>query len=73
MIKLNTNKDKVYKAIIKQILPAFDETSRSFIIKAYFDEKNRFRYYGYAIGSEYSHWNKKERTGYSSSLFELWQ
>lgn len=42
MIKLNTNRDKVYKAIIKQILPAFDETSRSFIIKAYFDEKIDF-------------------------------
>ncbi|KGD66874.1 efflux RND transporter periplasmic adaptor subunit [Flavobacterium aquatile] len=39
MIKLNTNKTKVYKASITQILPAFDETSRSFIVKAYFDKK----------------------------------
>lgn len=39
MIKLNTNKTEVYKANITQILPAFDETSRSFIVKAYFDEK----------------------------------
>lgn len=46
MIKLNTNKDKVYKATIKQILPAFDETSRSFIIKAYFDEKLDFNITG---------------------------
>jgi multidrug efflux pump subunit AcrA (membrane-fusion protein) len=38
MIKLNTNEDKVYKASIKQILPSFDEVSRSFIIKAYFTE-----------------------------------
>ena len=41
-IKLNTNKDKIYKARIKQILPAFDEVSRSFIIKAYFAEKLDF-------------------------------
>lgn len=46
MIKLNTNKDKVYKASIKQILPAFEETSRSFIIKAYFDEKLDFNITG---------------------------
>ena len=37
-IKLNTNKDKIYKATVKQILPAFDEVSRSFIIKAYFND-----------------------------------
>ena len=46
MIKLNTNKDKVYKATITQILPAFDETSRSFIIKAYFDKKLDFNITG---------------------------
>lgn len=46
IIRLNTNKDKMYKATIKQILPAFDETSRSFIIKAYFDEKLDFKITG---------------------------
>lgn len=46
MIKLNTNRNKVYKATIKQILPSFDETSRSFIIKAYFDEEIDFNITG---------------------------
>jgi multidrug resistance efflux pump len=46
MIKVNTNKDKMYKATIKQILPAFDETSRSFITKAYFGEKLDFNITG---------------------------
>lgn len=46
MIKLNTNRDKVYKATISQILPAFDETSRSFIIKAYFNDKIDFNITG---------------------------
>lgn len=36
LVKLNTNKNKVYNAILRQILPAFDDTSRSFIVKAYF-------------------------------------
>jgi multidrug efflux pump subunit AcrA (membrane-fusion protein) len=36
LVKLNTNKNKVYAAILKQILPAFDDTTRSFIVKAYF-------------------------------------
>lgn len=36
IIKLNTDKKKVYKAVLHQILPAFDETSRSFLVKAYF-------------------------------------
>lgn len=39
LIKLNTNKNKVYQAILRQILPAFDENSRSFLVKAYFKEK----------------------------------
>jgi multidrug efflux pump subunit AcrA (membrane-fusion protein) len=39
LVKLNTDKNKVHRAVLKQILPAFDETSRSFIVKAYFDNK----------------------------------
>jgi multidrug efflux pump subunit AcrA (membrane-fusion protein) len=38
-VKLNTDKDKVYMAVLQQILPAFDQTSRSFLVKAYFKEK----------------------------------
>jgi RND family efflux transporter MFP subunit len=39
LVKLNTDKNKVQRAVLKQILPAFDETSRSFIVKAYFEDK----------------------------------
>ena len=35
-LQLNTEKDKTYKARISQILPAFDNVSRSFTVKAYF-------------------------------------
>jgi RND family efflux transporter MFP subunit len=38
-VKLNTNKNKIYQAVLRHILPAFDETSRSFIVKAYFENK----------------------------------
>lgn len=38
LVKLNTNKSKIYKAVLRQILPAFEETSRSFLVKAYFNE-----------------------------------
>lgn len=37
-IQLNTEKDKIYKAKISQLLPAFDTTSRSFIVKAEFEK-----------------------------------
>ncbi len=39
VVRLNTNKNKIYKAVLRQILPAFDEASRSFLVKAYFKEK----------------------------------
>lgn len=39
LVKLNTNKGKIYNAVLQQILPAFEETSRSFLVKAYFKEK----------------------------------
>lgn len=45
-IKLNTNKDAVYEATIRQILPAFDDLSRSFIVKAYFDKIPKFNIIG---------------------------
>jgi RND family efflux transporter MFP subunit len=38
-VKLNTNKNKVYEAVLQQILPAFDQSSRSFLVKAYFKEQ----------------------------------
>lgn len=38
-ISLNTEKETTYKAKLSQILPAFDNTSRSFIAKAYFETK----------------------------------
>ena len=37
-LQLNTEKDKTYKARISQILPAFDNVSRSFTVKAYFEK-----------------------------------
>lgn len=39
LLKLNTDKSKTYKALLQQILPAFDESSRSFLVKAYFLER----------------------------------
>jgi multidrug efflux pump subunit AcrA (membrane-fusion protein) len=35
-VKLNTNKDKTYKAIVYEIAPSFDENSQSFICKLRF-------------------------------------
>ena len=35
-VKLNTNKDKTYKAIVYEISPSFDENSQSFICKLRF-------------------------------------
>ncbi|MFB9076304.1 efflux RND transporter periplasmic adaptor subunit [Flavobacterium procerum] len=45
-IKLNTHVDEVYKAFVKQILPAFDEASRTFIVKAYFEKTPEFNITG---------------------------
>ncbi len=38
IVQLNTNKTKKYRAVIREILPAFDTDSQSFIIKAYFTD-----------------------------------
>jgi multidrug efflux pump subunit AcrA (membrane-fusion protein) len=46
MIRLNTNKGKVYKATVHEILPAFDESTQSFILKAYFTDSLDFRIIG---------------------------
>ena len=45
-IRLNTNKDKVYKATVHEILPTFDVSSQSFLVKAYFSEPLDFRVEG---------------------------
>ena len=45
-VRLNTNKDKVYKATVHEILPAFDVASQSFLVKAYFTEPLDFRVEG---------------------------
>jgi RND family efflux transporter MFP subunit len=41
-VQLNTNKSRTYKAKVHEILPTFDETSQSFLIKAYFTDKLDF-------------------------------
>lgn len=46
LIKLNTRSNKIYKAYINQILPAFDEVSKSFIAKAYFEKVPDFNITG---------------------------
>lgn len=37
-VRLNTEKDKTYNAVVREILSAFDETTQSFIVKAKFDD-----------------------------------
>jgi multidrug efflux pump subunit AcrA (membrane-fusion protein) len=46
IVQLNTNKTKKYRAVIGEILPAFDTGSQSFIIKAYFTSGLDFRITG---------------------------
>lgn len=41
-VKLNTNKDKTYKAIVYEIAPSFDENSQSFICKLRFLDSLNF-------------------------------
>ena len=38
-IQLNTNKEKSYKAEVKEILPTFDEATQSFLCKLYFTDE----------------------------------
>jgi multidrug efflux pump subunit AcrA (membrane-fusion protein) len=42
IVQLNTNKTKKYRAVIREILPAFDTDSQSFILKAYFTDNLNF-------------------------------
>ncbi len=42
-IQLNTNKEKSYKAEVKEILPTFDEATQSFLCKLYFTDELDFR------------------------------
>ena len=45
-LQLNTDKRKVYKAKVSEILSAFDEQAQSFICKAIFEEPLNFSLYG---------------------------
>jgi multidrug efflux pump subunit AcrA (membrane-fusion protein) len=45
-IQLNTNKGRIYKGIVHEILPSFESTSQSFIVKAYFTDSLDFRITG---------------------------
>ena len=38
VISLNTNKNKIYKALVSKIYPSFDETTQSFFVEATFSE-----------------------------------
>lgn len=49
IVQLNTNKAKTYRAIVREILPAFDTGSQSFIVKAYFTDELDFRITGTQI------------------------
>ncbi|MDZ7936059.1 MAG: HlyD family efflux transporter periplasmic adaptor subunit [Emticicia sp.] len=46
VIQLNTNAQKTYKAQIAEILPAFDEATQSFFVKAFFSENLDFTIVG---------------------------
>ena len=41
-VQLNTNRNKIYKAKVHEILPTFDVASQSFLIKAYFTDRLDF-------------------------------
>jgi multidrug resistance efflux pump len=45
-IQLNTDESKTYQSHIGEILPAFDEATRSFLVKAFFDESLDFQITG---------------------------
>jgi multidrug efflux pump subunit AcrA (membrane-fusion protein) len=45
-VELNTHKGKIYKARVHEILPAFEASTQSFIIKAYFTDSLDFRIAG---------------------------
>ena len=46
LVKLNTNKDRIYKGAVRYILPSFDVASQSFLIKVYFTDSLDFRITG---------------------------
>lgn len=46
VIQLNTNKNKKYKATVHEILPSFDASTQSFIVKAWFTDSLDFRIAG---------------------------
>ena len=41
-VQLNTEKNKIYKATVREILPMFDNASQSFFCKLYFNEPLNF-------------------------------
>ncbi len=45
-IRLNTNKERIYKARVAQILPKFDESSLSYLVKVYFTDSLDFKIIG---------------------------
>lgn len=46
LVRLNTSKKRIYKAILKEIEPAFDVASQSFMLKAWFTDSLDFRITG---------------------------
>jgi RND family efflux transporter MFP subunit len=46
MIQLNTNRNKVYKGTVHEILPSFESATQSFIVKAFFTDSLDFRIAG---------------------------
>jgi multidrug efflux pump subunit AcrA (membrane-fusion protein) len=46
VLRLNTSRNKIYKADVHIILPAFDVASQSFLVKAYFNDSLDFRITG---------------------------
>lgn len=43
VIKLNTNPDQTYQGVVREIDPAFDEASQSFVCKLYFTDSLDFK------------------------------
>ena len=51
VIRLNTNKDKTYHAIVHQLMPKFDQNSLSYIVKLYFSDSLDFPLVGTQLES----------------------
>lgn len=51
LVQLNTNKEKEYRATVKEIYPSFDDSSQSFLCKLHFEDSLDFKITGTQLQS----------------------